>query len=56
MSCPYCGNDRNNTFDWNQFGQFLVKCSKCKTVFRPSKQKLEAKKWELEYEGKRVKQ
>ena len=37
MSCPYCGNDKGNTFDWNEFGQFLVKCNKCKIVFRPSK-------------------
>jgi rubredoxin len=37
MSCPYCGNGKDNTFDWNEFGQFLIKCSSCKVVFRPSK-------------------
>ena len=37
MSCPYCENDKGNTYDWNEFGQFLIKCARCKTVFRPSK-------------------
>jgi len=41
MSCPYCGNGEGNTFDWNEFGQFLIKCAKCRVVFRPSKAKYE---------------
>lgn len=39
MSCPYCGNDKNNVYDWSQCGQFLIKCGKCTAVFRPSKAK-----------------
>jgi formate dehydrogenase maturation protein FdhE len=39
MSCPVCGNDLNNSYDFLE-GQLLLKCDKCETIWRYTTNKI----------------